>query len=344
MIRNFTGWKAALSLVLAGLSGTAAGQTAEEFYAKNNRLTLLIGFGAGTGYDVWGRIVTQHMAKHMPGKPAFIMQHMPGAGSLAMANFLYNAAPKDGTVIGSFSRNLPSQVMIGLPNANLDPRKFGYVGSPELPVRVCVALASSGVTSVAELRKTEVMMGGTGVATVPTFMPSLINKLAGTRFKVIDGYKSADDVYLAMERGEVHGICQGYAPIMSRLGDGVRAGRINFLFNFEERRDPQLNGAPSIFEFIDNPEDRQMLTFINSSTELGRPYAAPPGIPVDRLRVLRQAFEATLKDPDFLRDAQKHGLDVTMTTGEGLEKIVNDLYSIPKPLIERANALISKKQ
>lgn len=269
---------------------------------------------------------------------------MPGAGSLTMANYLYNVAPKDGTVIGSFSRNLPSQVIIGLPNANLDPRKSGYVGSPELPVRICVALASSGVATVEQLRRTEVIMGGTGITTVPTFMPPLINKLAGSRFKVIDGYKSADDVYLAMERSEVQDICQGYAPIMAWLGDGIRAGRINFLFNFEERRDPLLNGAPSIFEFIDSEEDRQMLRFINSSTELRRPYAAPPGIPADRLRLLRDAFEATVKDAGFLRDARKLELHITLITGEGLEKLVNDLYNIPKPIVDRANALISGKE
>ena len=343
MMTRCARWLAALSLLMLGWSGTAVGQTAAEFYTKNNRLTLLIGFGAGTGYDVWGRLLTQHMVKYLPGKPTFIMQHMPGAGSLTMANYLYNVAPKDGTVIGSFSRNLPSQVMIGLPNANLDPRQFGYIGSPELPVRICVALASSGVTTVEQLRRTEVIMGGTGITTVPTFMPPLINKLAGSKFKVIDGYKSADDVYLAIERGEVHGICQGYAPIMSRLGDGIRAGRINFLFNFEERRDPLLKGAPSIFEFIDEEEDRQMLRFINSSTELGRPYAAPPAIPPDRLRLLRQAFESAVKDPDFLRDAQKLELDITVITGQGLEKLVNDLYNIPKPIVERANALISTK-
>ena len=344
MRAKFAGWTTVLSLLCFGLSGTAAGQSAAEFYGKNNRLTLLIGFGAGTGYDVWGRLLTQHMVKYLPGKPTFIMQHMPGAGSLTMANYLYNVAAKDGTVIGSFSRNLPSQVMIGLPNANLDPRKFGYIGSPELPVRICVAMASSGVTTVEQLRVTEVIMGGTGITTVPTFMPPLINKLAGSKFKVIDGYKSADDVYLAMERGEVHGICQGYAPITARLGEGIRAGRINFLFNFEERRDPLLKGAPSIFEFIDREEDRQMLRFINSSTELGRPYAAPPDIPADRLVLLRQAFQSMVKDADFLRDAVKLDLDITVISGEGLEKLVNDLYNIPKPIVERANALISTKE
>jgi tripartite-type tricarboxylate transporter receptor subunit TctC len=333
-----------LALFPALLSTASFGQSAEAFYRQNSRITLLIGFGAGTGYDVWGRILTQHMTKHMPGAPTFIMQHMPGAGSLTMANHLYNVAPKDGTVIGSFSRNLPSQVMIGLPNAKLDPRQFGYIGSPELPVRVCAVATRSGVTSIEELRKIEVLMGGTGIATVPTFMPPLINKFAGTRFKVIDGYKSADEVYLAMDRGEVHGICQGYSPIMSRLGDQIRAGRVKILFNFEERRNPLLNGAPSIFEYISSEEDKQMLTFINSSTELGRPYAAPPGIPKDRLEALRKAFEATMKDPAFLKDAEKQDLEITLTTGAELEKIVKDLYTIPKATIDRANTLISRKQ
>lgn len=331
------------AFLIASAATPGLAQTAEEFYKSQSRLTLLVGFGAGTGYDIWGRLLTQYMPRYLPGKPTIVMQHMPGAGSLTMANHLYNVAAKDGTVMGSFSRNLPSQVMIGLPNAKLDPRQFGYVGSPEIPVRVCAVLRNSGVTSVEELKQKEVLMGGTGITTVPTFMPPLVNRFAGTKFKVVDGYKSADDVYLAMERGEVQGICQGFAPIMTRLGDKVRSGELNFLFNFEERRNPLLKGAPSIFEFIASEEDKQMLAFINSSTELGRPYAVPPGVPAERLAILRKAFEQMMSDAEFQRDAEKLELEVSLITGADLQQIVENLFKIPKPVIDRANALISRK-
>jgi tripartite-type tricarboxylate transporter receptor subunit TctC len=257
-----------------------------------------------------------------------------------MANHLYNAAAKDGSVLGSFSRNLPSQVMIGLPNANLDPKQFGYIGSPELPIRTCAVSTKAGVSSVEDLQKKEVIMGGTGVATVPTFMPPIVNQLAGTKFKVIEGYQGGNEVLLAIQRDEVHGICQGYAAMVQHDTESFKSGKMRFMFNFEEKREPLLQGAPSIFEYIKKPEDKQIMTFSNSSTELGRPYVTPPGVPADRLAALRKAFDATMKDPEFLKDAEKANLDVAVTSGEDLERKVNALYSIPKAIVDRANSLM----
>jgi tripartite-type tricarboxylate transporter receptor subunit TctC len=344
MISRFTAPAAAFALVVSLIGAVprsaAAAESVEDFYKKNNQLTVLIGFGMGTGYEVWARLIGKTMTKYVPGHPTFVVKDMPGAGSLTMANFLYNKAPKDGSVIGSFSRNLPSQVMIGLPNAQLDPRRFIYVGSPELPTRTCAVTSEAGVNSVEDLQKKEVLMGGTGAATVPTFMPPIINKMAGTKFKVIDGYQSAAEVYLAMQRNEVHGICQGFAPIATSLPDLVKAGKLKFLFNFEEKRDPLLKGAPSIFEYIKSAEDKQIMTFINSSTELGRPYALPPGTEPAKVAALRKAFDQTMTDPEFLQDAAKAQLDVSALTGEELDEKIKALYAVPKELIDKANALM----
>ncbi len=331
-------------LALLSLSSILAlpawAQSVEEFYRKNNTVSILFGFAAGSGYETWARVVAQHMRKHIPGNPNILVKAMPGAGSLVMANHLYNQAPKDGTVMGSFSRNLPSQVMIGLPNANLDPNAFIYLGSPELPIRVCAVSTDAGVDSVEDMQKKEVIMGGTGITTVPTFMPPVVNQLAGTKFKVIEGYPGGFEVALAIARGEVHGICQGYAAMLQHGTDLFKSGRMRAMFNFEEKREPILKGVPSIFEYIKTEEGKQIMRFINSSTELGRPYVLPPGVPQDRVAALRKAFEQTVNDPDFLRDAEKANLDVTLTNGEDLQRKITEFYKIPKALVEKANALM----
>lgn len=335
------GRMAALALLASTvLPSPSSAQSVEEFYTKNNVVTILFGFAPGSGYETWARIVAQHMRKYIPGNPNVVVKAMPGAGSLVMANHLYNQAPKDGTVIGTFSRNLPSQVMIGLPNANLDPNRFLYVGSPELPVRVCAVSTDAGVNSVEDMQKKEVLMGGTGIASVPTFMPPVVNQLAGTKFKVIEGYPGGTDVALAIARGEVHGICQGYTSMLQHGGDMFKSGKLRFMFNFEEKREPMLNGAPSIFEYIKTDESKQIMRFINSSTELGRPFALPPGVPMDRVAALRTAFEKGTRDPEFLRDAEKANLEVTVTSGEDLQSKITELYKIPKALVDKANALM----
>ena len=272
------------------------------------------------------------MGKHIPGNPNIIVRNMPGAGSLTAANHLHNIAPKDGTVLGSFSRNLPAQALIGLENVRFDARNFGWIGSPELTFVVCAAITSTGITTVEQLRDKELFVGGTGPGSAPSFMPLVVNQLAGTKFKVIEGYRSSEDVHLAMERAELGGICGAtYDSFIRQEGERVKAGKTKVLFNLEEQRNPLLGDVPSIFEYISDPESRQMLTFMNLPQETGRPYAAPPGVPEDRLEALRRAFDATMKDADFLAEGERQKLTVTALTGEEIERKINDLYAIPKP-------------
>jgi tripartite-type tricarboxylate transporter receptor subunit TctC len=331
---------ALLTLPLLTSPPASAAESAADFYKGLKTIDLLIGSGPGSSYDVWARVVGKHWSKHLPGNPVFVVKAMPGAGSLIMANYLYNQVPKDGSVIGSFSPLLPTQVVIGIENAHLDPREFGYIGSPETSNHVCVATAASGVSSIDDAKKKEVLVAGTGATTVPSFIPPILNELAGTKFKVIEGYKSNEEAYLAMERGEVDGFCSKLDSIMRAQGDKVASGDLHLLFTLNEGRVDSLNGVPSAFEFIEKPEDKKLMSFIRSSAVLGRPFAAPPGIPDDRLALLRSSFEETMKDPAFLDELKTLKLELTYTPGEKLHAFVQDLYDTPPETIKRASAFM----
>jgi len=338
------GKKTRYALLAVALIGLAAGRAAtaqtDDFYQRTKQVTVYVGFGPGSGYDVWAHFIARHIGRHLAGNPTFVIKNMPGAGSLTAANFLYNVAPKDGAAIGTFSRNLPAQALIRRKGVKFDPREFGYIGSPYIASRVCVALASTNVRTIEDLRQHQVIMGGSGPATAPSFVPRLVNELLGTRFKVVEGYQSAADLHLAMERGEVSGVCQSFATIRNLDPNWLKSGKLRVLFNLESKRNPQLDGAPSIFEYVKKPDDRQTLQFIMSSTELGIPFATPPGIPQARLAVLRKAFDDTMKDPEFNREAARQNLEVVPTEGAELKTLVNDLYKIPEPIIKRARALM----
>jgi tripartite-type tricarboxylate transporter receptor subunit TctC len=346
MIRKSSRLMGALSL-MAALSVTtalSAAESAEEFYKKNNVVTIFVGFGPGTGYETWARLVGQYMGKYMVGKPTFVVKTMPGAGSLTMANHLANQAPKDGSTFGTFSRNLPVQVLMGMDNARFDPRELDYIGSPERqPTVVCGSMQESGVLTMEDLQKKELTVGGTGVATGPSFLPLIINNVAGTKFKVIDGYQSTSEVYLAMQRGEVGGVCQGLLPLIGSNQDLMKANRLKILFNFEEKRDPSIPNVPSIFEYIKNPENRQIMEFINASPAMGRPFAAPKGIPSDRLAALRRAFDQAVKDPDFAKDTAKVQLEAGLVPGAELAGLMKGLFEFPRAIVDKANAMLPKE-
>lgn len=316
----------------------------EAFYKANPQLTMVVGFGPGSGYDRWARFIAKHMAKYIPGKPTFVVKNMPGAGSIIAINHLANVAPKDGSVIAVFTRNAPSQALLGGTGIKFDPRTLAWIGSPTVPSRVCAILADSGISSVQDLRTKEVPVGGTGPATAPSFLPVVLNKLAGTKFKVIEGYRSSEEVHLALERKEVFGICQSFPSIYMLNPDWVNSGRLKVMFNMETNRNPKLKDVPTIFEFMDDKRSQQILQFISSSTEFGRPFAAPPGIPKNRLAALRKAFDQTMRDEAFVKEGSKLEMDISPLSGEDLEKLVANLYQIPRPVIDEAKALMGNQK
>ncbi len=317
------------------ISAAASGQSVEEFY-KGKQLRLVIGSPTGDSNDIWGRLILRHMTGHMPGNPTGVPQNMPGGGTLISANYLYNIAPKDGSHIGVFSRNIPTQAILKRPNANFDPLKFGWLGSPELVNRVCAAWHEAPVKSAEELFAKELIVGGTGAGTAPTFMPTVYNKVLGMKFKVVEGYKGAADVFIAMERREVEGICLSFSQLKGPRAEWLAQGKIRVLFNTETTRLTDYPNVPTIYDFVKTEEQRQTLAFLNSAIEFGRPFTAPPDVPADRLAALRKAFADTMKDAAFLEEAKKLKYDVTYTSGDHMLALLKRLYATPRDVLDRA--------
>jgi tripartite-type tricarboxylate transporter receptor subunit TctC len=339
--RFYSGVAAAalVALALAAFPVRAQAQTAADFYSQTSRITFYIALGPGSGDDVWARLVGKYMSRYMPGHPSFIVTEMPGAGSLVLANFLYNGAPKDGSVIGGFSPSLPAQVFVGLPNARLDPTKFNYIGSPQSSDDACVVMSSTGVKTVAEAQTKQVLMGGNGPTTVNSIMPKVLNQLIGTKFKLIEGYKSVPEVFLAMQRGEVDGQCSRLDTIEQDAGPAIKSGQMTLLLSLSEKP-TNIPGLPTAFDFLKTDSDKQTMRLLVTSIAFGRPYVAPPGIPADRLALLRTAFEDTMKDPDFIAAAAHQHLTVSMTPGEKLDALAQKLYSQPKDVNARAKVFL----
>ena len=326
-------------LTASALIGPVMAQTgadALEAFYKGKQLRLVIGSPSGDSNDIWGRLILRHMTGHISGNPTGVPQNMPGGGTLIAANYLYNIAPKDGSQIGVFSRNIPTQAVLNRPNANFDPRKFGWLGSPELVNRVCTVWHEADVQSAQDLFAKELIVGGTGAGTAPTFMPAVYNKVLGMKFKVVEGYKGGADVFIAMERREVDGICLSFSQLKGPRAEWLAQGKLIVLFNTETTPLPGYPDVPTIYKFVKTEEQRQTLAFLNSAIEFGRPFTAPPDLPADRLAALRAAFLAATKDKAFLEDATKLKYDVTYSSGEHMLSLVEGMYATPREVIDRA--------
>jgi tripartite-type tricarboxylate transporter receptor subunit TctC len=314
-------------------------QPAAQFYL-GKQVKLVTGSPPGDSYDVWARILARHMSRHIPGEPTIIVQNMPGGGTLIAANWLYTVAPKDGTVFGTFSRNLPAQAVLGRPNFNFDPRKFGWLGSPETVNRVCIANTNANVQNASELFTKELLVGGGGAGEVTTFLPTLFNKLLGTKFKLVDGYKGTGGVLLAMERGEVEGTCMSMSQLSGPRRDLLDNNKVRILFSTETKPLAEFPTVPTIYQFVKTSEQRQILGFINSSLEFGRPFMAPPDVPADRLDVLRRAFAETVKDPAFLAETAQRKYTVTYTPPQAIYELLDRMYATPKALLDEAATMM----
>jgi tripartite-type tricarboxylate transporter receptor subunit TctC len=328
---------ALFALVIAAPTALCA-EPVEDFY-KGKQIRIITGAAAGDGYDLWSRMLARHMGRHIPGRPSIIVQNMPGAGTVVAANHVFNAAAKDGTVIGSFSRSLPSQALLNRPNIKFDPRQFGWIGSPESINRVCAVGKKTKVRSIDDLLQHELVVGGIGASQMPTYVPMMLNKMLGTKFKVVEGYGSTNAIILAIERGEVDGICMSSSTLLGPRVDLIEKGVLTILFNVESKPMARPPGVPTIFTRF-NDEQRQIVSLINSAIEFGRPFAAPPGVPAERLAALQGALRATVADPEFIAEAEKLKFIVTYTSPQDMGDITARMYATPKSIIESASALM----
>ena len=325
-----------MALLLAALlSGPAGAQT---FAGKT--VNVIIGFGPGGGYDLWGRTVARHIGRHLPGNPNVVPQNMEGAGSFRAANFIYNVAPKDGTAIALIARDAVLGPLIGTPGAQFDATKLSWLGTPAIETNVCIASATSPVKTVQDLLEKQLVVGETGPGTGARVYPKALNDILAMKFKIVGVYPSSADVFLAMERSEVQGICESLDSIKVRRPDWISSGAVTVLFQGGAKPNPELKDVPFVLDLARNDVDREAIDLLYVGQGIGRPFVAPPNLPPDRLKLLRDAFTATMRDSEFITETQQRKLALDPESGEALEALIKKAYATPKPIIERVARLI----
>jgi tripartite-type tricarboxylate transporter receptor subunit TctC len=324
------------SLIVA----TAAPIAAQGQSLAGKSVHMIIGFGPGGGYDLWGRTVARHIGRHLPGNPTVIAQNMPGAGSYAAASYIFNIAPKDGTVLGIIARDAALGSLSGAAGARFDPTKLSWIGTPAKETNVCIAYHTARVQSVEDLFDKPLILGDTGPGTGTRSYPKALNDLIGTKFKLVGGFPASSDVFLAMERGEVEGICESIDSIRIRRPDWIPTKKVAILFQGGAEPNPELKGVPFVLDLARTAEQRLAIEFLYAGQGIGRPFVAPPGLPADRLKMLRGAFNATMKDADFAAEVQKSKLELEPDDGEHLTALIMKIYATPKPIVDKITSLI----
>lgn len=331
---SFDAWNAA-----------AKAQSGDNFY-QGREIKFVLGFTAGGGAEIYARAIARHMANHIPGKPVLVVQFMPGAGSLTAANWLYNVAPRDGSVIGSIHSSVTLEPLYGFERARFDVTRFTWLGSVSTDYGVTLTWGPSPVKTLQDAMRRETLVGGLGPGSASDFVAVLLNEFVGTRFKVISGYRGVNDILLAMERGEIDGLGSwAWTALLSFKPDWVNDRKVNILLQQSSEPHPDLTarGIPFILDFVAREEDRRVVDLGLAFMGIGRPYVAPPGIPAERAIVLRRAFAAMIADPAFLAEAAERKLEVTKPkTADELEALFKRVYATPRPIVERVLALQKK--
>lgn len=318
----------------------AAPVAAQPESLAGKTVTLVIGFGPGGGYDLWGRLVGRHIGKHLPGSPTVVPQNMPGAGSYVAASHIYAAAPRDGTVFAIIARDAALGPLSGAPGARFDATKMSWLGSPTREHNACIANAGAKVKSVNDLRNHELILGDTGPGTGTRSYPKVLNDLLGTKFKLVSGFRSSADVFLAMERNEVEGICESLDSINQRKPEWIPQKIVNVLLQAGAESHPMLAGVPNVLTLARTEEEKKVLEYLYAGQDIGRPFVAPPDLPPEKLKMLRDAFSATMRDSEFIADVKRNKFELEPEDGEHLAGLINKIYATPKSVVDRVSNLI----
>ena len=333
-------WTIAAAAIAISLGASAGAQAPEAFF-KGRQITFLIGAGAGGGYDAYYRTFARHVVHHIPGEPTIVPKNMPAASGLAAANTLYTAAERDGATIGAFPNNIPMDPLFGNPGARYDPRKLNWLGSIGKLENICATWITSTVKTIAQAREREVVVAAAAATSNSAIMPKVLNALLGTRFKPIMGYDPGSGMTLALESGETEGVCGlSWSTIKAARPHWIKDNKLNVIVQLGLAKLPELPDVPAALDLVTDPVKKQVLGLILVRQELGRPVAAPPGVPADRLEILRGAFEATMKDPQFLAEAAKLELEIEPLSAPEIDKLLADAFATPKPIVQEAAALI----
>ena len=329
----------ALATLACMLSAPAFADPVSDFYTGKT-INLYIGYSAGGGYDIYARLLARHYGKQIPGKPTVVAQNMPGAGSLLATNWLYNAAPRDGTVIAAINRGIAFEPLTGGQGVQFEPLKFGWLGSLGKEVNVTLAWHTSATKRAEDLFTRGLIAGGTGSGADSAIYPALMNKLLGAKIHLIAGYPGANDVNLAMERGEIEGRpSPSWTSMRMARPDWLRDGKIVPLWQLSLSKHRDLSHVPLALEFARSEEDRQVMEFFFARQEMSRPFLTTPSVPADRLKALRAAFMKTAVDPEFIEATKDQDVELDPIDGPAIENLIRKVYSSPKRVVERASEI-----
>mgnify|MGYP001195915338 CR=1 FL=1 len=323
-------------------SSLASAQSVEAFY-KGRQISLIIGGGAGGGYDVYYRTLARHMGRHIPGNPSFVAKNQPAAGGLAAASAIYTTAEKDGGTIGAFANNVTMDPLFGAVGARYDPLKLNWIGSIGKLQNVCATWHESPIKTIKQAQDREVVVGAAGATSNTALMPRVLNAVLNTKFRVIAGYDPGAGLTLSIERREVEGICGlSWSTMKASRPHWIKDKLLNVIVQLGMEKLPDLPQVPAALDLVKDPHKKRVLTLILMRQETGRPVAAPPGVPEDRVAALRRAFDATMKDPAFVAEAAKLQLEIEPLSGAQIQKLLADAFATPKDIVAEAGALLTR--
>jgi tripartite-type tricarboxylate transporter receptor subunit TctC len=333
---------AVLAVLLAPAPAWAQA-TVADFY-RGKTVTLIVGYSAGGGYDTYARVLARHIGRHIPGQPTVVVQNMPGAGSLRAANYLYNVAAKDGSIIGMFGRGLAMEPLIGTSATQFEAQKFHWLGSGTEEMSVFVTWHGSGVKSWADMLGKPFSVGGEGSGSDPDTYAALLKNSFGVKLRLITGYPGTAEIALALERGEMDGRASwSWSSLKTLKPDWIAEKKVNLPIQLNLTKNPELPDVPLIMEFAKSDSQRASLKIILSRQTMGRPFMAPPGLPDDRKTALRAAFDAAMKDPEFVAEAKARGQEVNPVSGADIDKLLAELYATPTDVVEQTRKAIGEK-
>ncbi len=343
-LKTLTGAGLVGLLLAAGLAEPAGAETDAEFYKKKG-IIFHIGYGVGGGYDAYSRALARHLGRHIPGNPSIRTQNRPGAGSMRLANELYNILPQDGSAIGMISRATSTEVLFGNKLARFDPTKFNWIGSTNNEVSVCVAWQTTGIDTLEKFLRGKVLVGGSGSGAETTTFPKVLNNVIKANLRLVIGYPTGTSINLAMERGEVQGRCSwSWSSVKTTHGHWLKNKKINVLIQMSTSKHPELTkmGVPWVMDLATDKRSRQILTLVFAPQAMGRPIVAPPGVPDRRVQILRNAFDATMVDKTFLKEVRDRNLELAPISGRMVQDLVTEIMTTPREIVQAAKEATEK--
>jgi tripartite-type tricarboxylate transporter receptor subunit TctC len=325
-------------LCIASISHPADAQPVEEFY-RGKTISVVIGYPTAGPPDIYGRLVTRHLGKYIPGNPSFITRNMPGAGSMLAANYMFNVAPADGTVLGLASPTLPLEETLGSAAAKFRSSQFNWIGRLATNPNVTSILNTSPVKTIQDAFEKVAILGATGRSSTNAIYPAVLNNVLGTKFKIVMGYEGTAAIYLAMERGEVDGISATLDGLKSQREEWLKTKKVNVVVQYLINRHPELPSVPTAAEVARTPEQATILRTVSGASEIGKYFVAPPNVSADRVAALRKAFGDMVKDPEFLAEAEKLQIEIDPMSGTELQKVVQEMQSVPAAVAAKIKAI-----